>query len=157
LSPSLTDVAAGDYVAVFGTVSGSTVTATKISIATPPPTNGQLATAGTVQTVPSGGSFVIETWNHTQVIVQTSSSTTYTERGVSGTSLADIAIADNVAVFGTVSGASVTATQVAVGGNGVGGGPGYLGGRGYRGGGGGPGRFGGVERGGEGSGEGDPG
>jgi hypothetical protein len=154
LTVSLSDVAAGDYVAVFGTVSGSTVTATKVAIATPQPSNGQFATAGTVQTSPSGGSFVIETWNHTQVIVQTSSSTTYTERGVSGASLADIAIADNVAVFGTVSGASVTATQVAVGGNGVGGGPGYLGGRGYRGGGGGPGPLGAIPGGDAGGGEG---
>ncbi len=132
---SLSNVASGDYVAVFGSVSDSTVTATKVAIATPPPSNGQFATAGTVQqTSASGGSFVIETWNNTQVTVQTSSSTTYTERGVSSASLTDIAVGENVAVFGTVSGSTVTATQIAIGGNGIDGGPGYLGGgRGGRG------------------------
>ncbi|MGO9787949.1 MAG: hypothetical protein ACLP8S_00090 [Solirubrobacteraceae bacterium] len=124
-SPSLGDVESGDYVAVFGSVSGSTVTATKVAIATPPPSNGKFATAGTVQTSPSGGSFVIETWDHGQVTVQTSSSTTYAERGVTAASLTNVTIGENVAVFGTVSGATVTATQIAIGGNGVGGGPGH--------------------------------
>ncbi len=145
-APSLTNVASGDYVAVFGSVSGSTVTATKVAIATPPPSNGQFATAGTIQTSPSGGSFVIETWNNTQVTVQTAASTTYTERGVATPSLTNITIGENVAVFGTVSGSTVTATQIAIGGNGVDGGPGSLGGsRGGRGNGGG---FGGQGRGG---------
>ncbi len=159
-APSLSDVASGDYIAVFGSVLGSTVTATKVAIATPPPSNSRFATAGTVQTSPSGGSFVIETWNSTQVTVQTSTSTTYTERGVSSASLTDVAVGENVAVFGTVSGSSVTATQIAIGGNGVDGGPGYLGGPGYPGhgrghhggGNGGYGRFGGQGGGGFGAG-----
>ncbi len=135
-APSLSDVANGDYVAVFGSVSGSMVTATKVAIATPPPSNSQFATAGTVQTSASGGSFVIETWNNTQVTVQTSTSTTYTERGLSSPSLTDITVGENVAVFGTVSGSTVAATQIAIGGNGIDGGPGYPGGGpGYPGGG----------------------
>jgi hypothetical protein len=62
-----------------------------------------------------------------QLTVQTSSSTTYTERGASSASLTDVTVGENVAVFGTVSGSTVTATQIAIGGNGIGGG-GYLGG-----------------------------
>jgi hypothetical protein len=127
-SPTLGNIGAGDYVAVFGTISGTTVTATKVAIATPPASIGSFATAGTVQTTPSGGDFAIETWNHTQLTVQTNATTTYTERGASSASLTDVQIGENVAVFGTVSGTSVTATQIAIGGNGIAGGPGYLGG-----------------------------
>jgi hypothetical protein len=127
-TPSLNDVAGGDFVAVFGSLSSTTVTATKVAIATPPPSNSTFATAGTVQTTPSGGSFVIETWDHAQLTVVTSSSPTYTERGLTAASLTDVTVGENVAVFGTVSGSTVTATQIAIGGNGVGGGPGYLGG-----------------------------
>jgi hypothetical protein len=71
---------------------------------------------------------VIETWDHAQLTVVTSSSPTYTERGLTAASLTDVTVGENVAVFGTVSGSTVTATQIAIGGNGVGGGPGYLGG-----------------------------
>lgn len=114
---SLGDVANGDRVGVFGTISGSTVTATAVVIAAPPVTAANFATAGTVQTTPASGSFVIETCSHTQVTVDVTGATTYVERGVASPTLANVAVADDVAVFGTTSGSTVTATQIVIGGN----------------------------------------
>jgi hypothetical protein len=115
--PSIVDVASGDRVGVFGTVSGSTVTASAVWIAAPPPTPGTFATAGTVQSTPVGDSFVIETCSHTQVTVDVTGTTTYEERGVADASLTDVKTTDDVAVFGTTSGSTVTATEVVIGGN----------------------------------------
>lgn len=139
---SLSDVANGDRVGVFGTISGSTVTATAVLIAAPPVTPASFATAGTVQTTPASGSFVIETCSHTQVTVDVTGTTTYVERSVASPTLANVAVADDVAVFGTTSGSTVTATQIVIGGNeraqpghfaGGSGGRGGFGGRGGRG------------------------
>ena len=128
---------------MLGTISGSTVTATKVAIATPPSattSSQQFASVGTVQTSPSSGSFVIETWNHTQLTVATTTTTTYTERGTTSAALASVQVGENVAVFGTLSGSTLTATQIAIAGNGVDGVPGYLTPRGPGHGGGFPGR-----------------
>jgi hypothetical protein len=112
---SLTNVAAGDLVAVFGTLS-STVTASEVVILASPPTTTFVA-AGTVQTTPASGSFVIETSSQVQLTVDVSDSTTYVERGSTSASLADVAITDDVVIFGTISGSTVDATQVVIGGN----------------------------------------
>ncbi|HEX2702830.1 MAG TPA: hypothetical protein VHM72_05305 [Solirubrobacteraceae bacterium] len=115
---TLASVASGDIVGVFGVPSSSsTVTALAVIVASPPSSTGTFATAGTVQTVPSGGDFVIETCNHTQVTVDTNSATTFVERGVSGLSIDAVKPGEDVAVFGSLSGQTVTATQVVIGGN----------------------------------------
>ena len=114
---SIGDVASGDRVGVFGTVSGSTLTASAVWISSPPPTTGTFATAGTVQSTPVDDSFVIETCSHTQVTVDVTGTTTYEERGVTNASLTDVQTTDDVAVFGTTSGSTVTATEVVIGGN----------------------------------------
>jgi hypothetical protein len=116
-SVSLSDVASGDHVGVFGTISGTTVTANAVLIAAPPATSGSFVAAGTVQTTPTADSFVIETWGHVQLTVEVSGSTTYVEHGSTAASLTDVAITDDVAVFGTISGSTVTATQIVIGGN----------------------------------------
>jgi hypothetical protein len=110
-NPTAANVAAGDFVVVFGTRSGTTVTASMVAIVGVP----SYVTVGTVQTTPSAGSFVIETADHIQFTVNTSSTTTYSERANATASLASIQIGENVAVFGTVSGSTITATEIAIG------------------------------------------
>ena len=91
-SPSLADVKVGAHVAVFGTDSANTVTATKVAIGTAPvpaPAAGpRVATAvrrrprrpafGTVATVGTN-TFTLTTHDGTTVTVDVSSSTTYRE------------------------------------------------------------------------------
>ncbi len=116
-SPSLADVTAGESVSVFGTTSGTTVTATEVVIVPPPPPNRDLATAGVVQPTPSTTGFTILTWNGTTVTVDVTASTTYAEYGASSPSLANVTAGDFVAVFGTTSGTTVTATEVVIAGS----------------------------------------
>jgi hypothetical protein len=115
---TLASVLSGDIVGVFGIRSGaSTVTALAVIVASPPPSSGTFATAGAVQTNPSGGDFVIETDTRTQVTVDTAPATTFVERGATGVSIDDVKPGEDVAVFGTLSGQTVTATQVVIGGD----------------------------------------
>ena len=121
-NPTAANIAAGDFVVVFGTRSGTTVTATRVAILAVPSS----VTIGTVQTTPSAGSFVIETSDHVQFTVNTSSTTTYSERANASVSLGSIQIGENVAVFGTVSGSTITAAEVAIGNVGAGCSPLYM-------------------------------
>ncbi len=115
---TLSAVLQGDLVGVFGTPSGTnTITALAVLIAAPPPTSGNYATAGTVQTSPVGGDFVIETCSHTQLTVDTNGSTQFIVWGQTGSSIDDIKPGIDVAVFGTLSGGTLTATQIVIGGN----------------------------------------
>jgi hypothetical protein len=118
-SPSHINVAAGDLVAVFGTTFGSTVTASQIVIEVPRAprsTSGPVA-AGIVHGTPGADSFTIETrGGASETIDVTSPSTTYYERGVASPSLANVANGDFVVAFGTVSGSTVTATKIVIGG-----------------------------------------
>jgi hypothetical protein len=107
------NVANGDFVVVFGTASGSTVTASKVVIGVSPRRHGP-AIAGTVQGTPTADSFTITTTSGATDTVDVSFTTTYFERGVASPSLADLASGDYVAVFGTLSGSTVTATRVAI-------------------------------------------
>ena len=86
------------------------------------------AAAGIVQGAPSGESFTIETHGGTTDTVEVSTSTTYTEFGVSSPTLSNVESGDHVVVFGTASGPMVTATHVLIGGNCLGGGPDHFGG-----------------------------
>ena len=123
-SPSLADVKVGAHVAVFGTDSANTVTATKVAIGgpggmggpgghdgfggTPPAAVGTVASVGT-------NSFTLTTRSGTTVTVDVSSTTTYRDVGVTSASIADVKVGNKVAVFGTESGSTVTATSVGIG------------------------------------------
>lgn len=121
-NPTAANIAAGDFVMVFGTRSGTTVTATRVAILAVPSS----VTVGTVQTTPSAGSFVIETSDQIQFTVNTSSTTTFSERANVNASLATVQIGENVAVFGAVSGSTITATEIAIGTVGLGCSPLYM-------------------------------
>ncbi len=133
-SPTLSDVKVGDHVAVFGTDSSNTVTATKVAIGgpgghdghgpfggTPPAAMGTVASIGT-------NTFTLSTRDGTTVTVDVGSSTTYAEFGVNSASISDVKVGTHVAVFGTDSSNTVTATKVGIanpnGGPGGPGGPG---------------------------------
>lgn len=116
-SPSLTNVSVGDLVTVFGTASGTTVSATEVAIAMPPPVTGNFATAGTVDSAPAGDAFTVKTWNGTLETVNVTASTTYAEYGVTAPTLNNVSVGEFVGVFGTTTGTTVTATQVVIAGS----------------------------------------
>jgi len=132
--PSLANVKAGGIVGACGTISGTTVTAEKVFIVPPPPPPP--VAEGTVlsEQTASSTSFEIENREGTKQTVDVSSATVYTEHGQPAT-LEDVKKGDRVAVFGTLSGTTVTATEVFIhggwGGGGDGGGGGYGGGPGW--------------------------
>ncbi len=129
-SPSLADVKVGAHVAVFGTDSSNTVTATKVAIGGPDGPGGRHGMGGTppaaVGTVASVGTntFTLTGRDGTTVTVDVSSTTTYREVGVTSATIADVKVGSHVAVFGTESGSTVTATSVGIGMPGGPGGPG---------------------------------
>jgi hypothetical protein len=117
-SVTLASVVGGDVVGVFGQLSSSdTITARAVVIASPPTTGGNYATAGTVQTSPSDGDFVIETCDRSQLTVDTTGATQFIVWGSTGASIDDVKPGEDVAVFGTLSGQTLTATQVVIGGD----------------------------------------
>ena len=120
------DVKVGDHVAVFGTDTSDTVTATKVAIGGPDGHGGPRpgghdgfggtppAAFGTVKSVGSN-TFTLTTHDGTTVTVDVSSSTTYVESGARHRS-PTVKVGDHVAVFGTDTSDTVTATKVAIGG-----------------------------------------
>jgi hypothetical protein len=75
------------------------------------------------------GTFTVAAPDGTMVTVDVGSTTTYFDPGVSSPTIADVKVGEHVAVFGTESSGTVTATQVAVGNPPAGqGGPGGVGG-----------------------------
>jgi Domain of unknown function (DUF5666) len=124
-SPSIADVTVGAHVAVFGTDTANTVTATKVAIGGPPdgvrgagmpPFGGTPpAAVGTVKSLGTG-TFTLSTPDGTTVTVDVDSSTTYLDRQKSSPSIADVTVGAHVAVFGTDTANTVTATKVAIGG-----------------------------------------
>ncbi len=124
-SPSLANVTVGAHVAVFGTDTSNTVTATKVAIGGPMGPGGPggfrisggtpPAAVGTVKSVGSG-TFTLTTPDGTTVTVDVGSSTTYLDPGVTSPSLGNVTVGAHVAVFGTDTSNTVTATKVAIGG-----------------------------------------
>ncbi len=131
-SPSLADVKVGDHVAVFGTDSAGTVTATKVAIGGPGGMGGHdghdgrggpsgpggmggtpPAAMGTVASVGSD-SFTLTTRDGTTVTVDVSSSTSYLKFGSTSAALGDVTVGAHVAVFGTDTANTVTATKVGI-------------------------------------------
>ena len=113
-SPTLADVTLGELVAVFGTLSGTTVTASEVVIWVAKTSGFRPAAAGTVTVPPAGASFSITTHSGTSLTVEVTTSTTYAERGVTSPTLADVTQGELVAVFGTLSGTTVTASEVVI-------------------------------------------
>jgi preprotein translocase subunit YajC len=135
-SPTFSTIKVGDHVAVFGTDTSDTVTATKVAIGGPdgpggpggpdgPGGPGRMggpggfsgtppAAFGTVKSVGSG-SFTLASHDGTTVTVDVSSSTTYREPGKASATLADVTVGAQVAVFGTDVSDTVTATSVGIG------------------------------------------
>jgi hypothetical protein len=97
---------------------------------------------GTVKSVDTG-TFTLTTQDGTTVTVNVGSSTTYLDHDVTSPSIANVTVGAHVAVFGTDTSNTVTATKVAVGAPPTGG-PGGPGGKGGPGGQGGPGGVGGT-------------
>ena len=133
-SPTIANVKAGEHVAVFGTDSSGTVTATRVAIGTPPaggkggppgghgapfgtsggPAGGPPAAVGTVKSV-GNGAFTITGQDGATVTVDVGTTTSYFDPGVSSPTIANVKAGEHVAVFGTDSSGTVTATRVAIG------------------------------------------
>jgi len=132
-SPTFSTIKVGDHVAVFGTDTSDTVTATKVAIGGPDGHGGPgghggkggpgdhdgfggtpPAAFGTVASVGSN-TFTVTTHDSTTVTVHVSSSTTYKEFGKASASLADVTVGARVVVFGTDTSDTVTATSVGIG------------------------------------------
>ena len=126
-SPSIANVTVGEHVAVFGSDTSNTVTATSVAIGNPPtggkggPMGGPggqggtpPAAVGTVKSV-GDGTFAITAQDGTVVTVNVSSSTTYMDQGVTSPSIANVTVGEHVAVFGSDTSNTVTATSVAIG------------------------------------------
>ena len=124
-TPSFADVKVGTHVAVFGTDTSNTVSATKVAVGgpdrdggggpggprggdgTPPAAFGTVASVGT-------STFTLTSRDGTKVTVDVSSSTSYMEFGKTSASIADVTVGAHVAVFGTDTDNTVTATKVGI-------------------------------------------
>ncbi len=125
-SPTFSDVTVGEHVAVIGTESSNTVTATSVLIGLPPAggmgggrfgaagPGGPPAAVGTVKSV-GDGTFVLTTASGSTVTVDVGSSTKYVDPSVSSPTFSDVTVGEHVAVIGTESSNTVTATTVLIG------------------------------------------
>ncbi len=133
---SVSAIAVGDTVMVQGTVSGTSVTATKINdgqfkggmgrgMGMRPAVVGTVASvSGNTITVTSNGMGPNQSTTPTTYTVDATNATVM--KNGATTTVASIAVGDTIAVQGTVSGTSVTATKIRDGvmqGNGAGSGP----------------------------------
>jgi hypothetical protein len=111
-SPSFTDLAVGDQAVVFGSSTGTdAATATSVVIIQRPAVSGSVATAPASAT----GSFTLTNHGGNTWTVDLTGSTTYTEHDVTSPDFSDVAVGDDVVVFGTSTGTdTVTASSVAI-------------------------------------------
>ncbi|HYA00030.1 MAG TPA: DUF5666 domain-containing protein [Candidatus Binatia bacterium] len=111
-SPTYANIGVGDEVVVFGTSAGSnTVDATSVVIIQKPVVVGKVATAP----ASSSGSFTVTACKDVTWTVDLSASTTYSERGVSPPTYANVLVGDEVVVYGTSAGSNtVDATSVVI-------------------------------------------
>ncbi|MGH9017860.1 MAG: hypothetical protein ACRDY1_08960 [Acidimicrobiales bacterium] len=125
-TPSSADGCVGDVIGAVGTVSGSTVTTAKVYVFPPrtPPTprgtfgpvtavDGSTA-AGTCGPARSAGTFTVAAWRSAIGNVEVTTSTTFTEPGVSPATFADVCVGEAVGALGTVGRDTVTAAKVYV-------------------------------------------
>jgi hypothetical protein len=111
-SPGFANVAVGDDVVVYGTSTGTdTATAISVAIMQRPVVVGTVASVTTSPT----DSFTVAAWKSQTVTVDVTGSTTYTERGVTSPGFSNVAVGDQVAVYGTSAGTSTfNAVSVAI-------------------------------------------
>lgn len=111
-SPAFTDVVVGDEVLVYGLTTGTdTVSASNVMIIVKPVVVGTVAT---VTTAPSD-SFTVAACQGQTWTVTVTGSTAYTERGVASPVFSDVAVSDEVVVYGTSTGTdAVTAGTVVI-------------------------------------------
>ena len=126
-SPTFSDVKMGDHVAVFGTDTSNTVTATKVAIGGPGGTSDHRGPGGpggpggtrpaAFGTVASVGTdtFTLTSPDGTKVTVDVGSSTSYMDFGKTSASIADVTVGAHVVVFGTDTNNTVAATKVGIG------------------------------------------
>jgi hypothetical protein len=109
-SPTFADVAVGDEVLVYGTTTGTdAVSATNVMIIVKP------AVVGTVATVTaSGDTFTVAAWKGQTWTVTVTGSTAYTERGVTSPTFSDVAVSDEVVVYGTSTGTDAVSASTVV-------------------------------------------
>ncbi len=128
-SPTLANVTVGEHVAVFGTDASNTVTATSVAIGDPsgsgrgpggwggpggPGGGSPPAAMGTVKSVGTD-TFTLTDRDGTTVTVNVGATTTYRDPGVTSPTLANVTVGEHVAVFGTDTSNTVTATSVGIG------------------------------------------
>ncbi len=123
-TPSFSDVVVGSIVAVVGSDTANTVTATKVIIGVPnhrmgghhgPPSFGTTPPAafGKVATV-GANTFTLTTKDGTTVTANVDGATTYLDPAVPSPSFSDVTVGALVAVFGTDTSNTVAATKVIV-------------------------------------------
>ncbi len=124
-TPSFATVCVGGKVGAVGMVSSDTVTATAVFV-TPPPTpkphtvfgtvasvNGT-TTAGKCGTADTAGTFTLTAFHNTTDTVDVTTTTTFSEHGVTTPSFATVCVGGKVGAVGMVSSETVTATAVFV-------------------------------------------
>jgi hypothetical protein len=109
-SPTFSDVAVSDEVVVYGTSTGTdAVSASTVVIMQRP------IVVGTVASVTSSDSFTVMAGKGQTWTVTVTGSTTYTERGVTSPDFSNVAVGDQVAVYGTSTGSNTAdATSVVI-------------------------------------------
>lgn len=122
VAATLADLKVGDMIAVEGTTSGTSVTATTIFSGTPfagklaggamgrGKGRGMPAVSGTVSSV-SGTSITLAAKNGTAYTVDASAAKIMKGKGTAATA-ADVQAGDAIAVFGTSTGTSISATMI---------------------------------------------
>jgi hypothetical protein len=115
-TPTVSDVGVNDFVALYGTESGTTVTATEVNIFVPKSMRPDPVAAGTVEATPGSGAtdFLLMTTSGSTVTVDIGTTTTYFESGLATSTLSDVTEGERVVVFGTGTAPTVTASEVAI-------------------------------------------
>jgi cyclophilin family peptidyl-prolyl cis-trans isomerase len=124
-APTFANLCVGEEVGAFGMISSGTVTATSVFV-TPPPTpkphavfgtvasvNGTTA-AGTCGTADTAGTFILDAAHSTTDTVNVSTTTIFSEHGVSAPSFANLCVGEKAGAVGMISSGTVTATSVFV-------------------------------------------
>ena len=118
-SPTLGNVTVGSHVAVAGTDTSNTITATNVHIGGHRSSNerggSRPAATGTVKTIGTN-TFTLTTRVGAVVTVNVNSTTTYLDRGITSPTLNNVTVGSHVAVTGTDTSNTITATKVLVAG-----------------------------------------
>ncbi|MGD0380033.1 MAG: hypothetical protein ABSC30_08615 [Acidimicrobiales bacterium] len=124
-APTFVNVCVGEKVGAFGMISSGTVSATSVFV-TPPPTPKPHAAFGTVASVngtsttgtcgvaATAGTFTLNGFHSSTFTVDVSTTTTFSEHGVSAPTFVNVCVGEQVGAFGTISSGTVTATSVFV-------------------------------------------